>query len=97
MLITAQQLMVGRAGVASGLIMGVGFVTGAIGVPVTGALADAFGIENAIRLQALIVAATIAIARFLPTEERLRALQSAATPNPAPAPLRAPVETGADD
>lgn len=90
MLITAQQLMVGRAGVASGLILGIGFVAGAVGAPVTGAFADAFGLANAMRLQALIVAATIPVALLLPGEGRLRALQQEAAPPPAPGPVTAP-------
>lgn len=72
MLVMAQQLMSGRAGMASGLILGLGFITGAIGVPVMGAMADAFGIAAAMRLQAVIVLITIAVAFFLPTEEYLR-------------------------
>jgi FSR family fosmidomycin resistance protein-like MFS transporter len=79
MLVMAQQLMAGRAGVASGLILGLGFVTAAIGVPITGALADAFGIQAAMRAQVLVVVATIAIAWLLPSEERLRALHHQTT------------------
>jgi FSR family fosmidomycin resistance protein-like MFS transporter len=74
MLVMAQQLMAKRAGVASGLILGLGFITGAIGVPITGALADAFGFSIAIQLQIVLVAATIAIAWFLPGETDLEAL-----------------------
>jgi FSR family fosmidomycin resistance protein-like MFS transporter len=81
MLIMAQQLMAGRAGVASGLILGLGFVTGAIGVPVTGALADAIGMQAALRSQIVIVLVTIAVAWLLPTEARLRSLGE----QPAPA------------
>lgn len=72
MLVMAQQLMVGRVGVASGVVLGLGFVTGAIGVPVTGAIADAFGIETAIRSQALVAAATIVVAWFLPDDRASR-------------------------
>ncbi|MDQ6908922.1 MAG: MFS transporter [Chloroflexota bacterium] len=71
MLVMAQHLMAGRAGMASGLILGLGFVTGAIGVPVMGAMADAFGIAAAMRFQAVIVLITIAVAFFLPSEEYL--------------------------
>jgi MFS transporter, FSR family, fosmidomycin resistance protein len=74
LLVLAQQLMRGRAGVASGLVLGLGFVTGAIGIPITGAIADAYGMETAIRAQVLLVAATFALAWFLPGEARLRAL-----------------------
>ena len=77
MLVTAQQLMRGRAGLASGLVLGLGFVMGAIGVPVTGAVADAWGLPNAVRLQALITAGAIAIAWFLPREEELRRIAAA--------------------
>ncbi len=72
LLVMAQQLMAGRAGVASGIILGLGFVTGAIGVPITGAVADAFGIQNAMRLQSLVILAAIPVALLLPSEERLR-------------------------
>jgi FSR family fosmidomycin resistance protein-like MFS transporter len=82
MLVMGQQLMAGRAGVASGLILGLGFVTGAIGVPIMGALADAFGIQAAMRLQVLVVIATIGVALLLPSEAHLRAL---ARRNPLPA------------
>ena len=54
MLVTAQQLMAGRAGFASGLILGLGFVTGAIGVPVMGAIGDAYGMPAAMRSQAIV-------------------------------------------
>lgn len=74
MLVIAQQLMSKRAGVASGLILGIGFITGAIGVPITGALADAFGFQVAIQLQVILVVVTIALAWFLPSESYLEAL-----------------------
>lgn len=75
LLVMAQQLMAGRAGVASGLILGLGFVTGAIGVPVTGAIADAVGIQNAMRLQTLVVLIAIPFALLLPSERKLRELR----------------------
>lgn len=75
MLVMAQQLMAGRAGVASGLVLGLGFVTGAIGVPIMGAVADAYGMQMAMRLQVIVVVATIVVALFLPGEARLRALE----------------------
>ncbi len=74
MLVMAQQLMTGRAGLASGLILGLGFVTGAIGVPVMGAIADVYGIVAAMRFQVIIVVATIAVSFLLPTERYLRDL-----------------------
>ncbi len=73
-LMLAQELMAGRAGFASGLIMGLGFVTGAIGVPITGAVADHWGLQTALALQVLVVVLTIPIALLLPSERFLRKL-----------------------
>jgi MFS transporter, FSR family, fosmidomycin resistance protein len=73
-LVMAQQLMARRAGMASGLILGLGFVTGAIGVPITGMLADAYGMQVAIESQVLLVVATIGLALLLPSEAKVRAL-----------------------
>jgi FSR family fosmidomycin resistance protein-like MFS transporter len=74
LLVIAQELMAGRAGLASGLIMGLGFTMSAIGIPITGAVADAWGIQNAMRFQALIGATTIIFALLLPTEAKIREL-----------------------
>ncbi|MCC7447777.1 MAG: MFS transporter [Anaerolineae bacterium] len=74
MLLIAQQLMAGRAGIASGLILGLGFVTGAIGIPITGAMIDAFGFQRAFQLQVILVAATVVLAWFLPDDARLHRL-----------------------
>jgi FSR family fosmidomycin resistance protein-like MFS transporter len=79
MLVMAQQLMTRRAGLASGLVLGLGFVGGAVGVPLTGALADALGLQAAMYAQAVLVAATIALAAFLPSEESIRAQAGSAT------------------
>jgi FSR family fosmidomycin resistance protein-like MFS transporter len=72
LLVLAQQLMYGRAGIASGLILGLGFVTGAIGVPITGALADAFGFATAMRLQVVVILVAIPLAFLLPSEARVQ-------------------------
>lgn len=72
MLLMAQQLMAGRAGLASGLVLGLGFVAGAIGAPITGAIADHTGLGPAMALQAVIVVLTIPIAWLLPSEDALR-------------------------
>lgn len=79
-LVMAQQLMAQRAGMASGLILGLGFVTGAIGVPITGMLADHFGMQAAIEAQVLLVIATIGLALLLPSEERIHALAARTKP-----------------
>ena len=71
MLLMAQQLMTSRAGLASGLVMGLGFVTGAIGIPINGAVADAIGLQESLMTHVILVAATIVIAWFLPSEKEI--------------------------
>ncbi|HLI52294.1 MAG TPA: hypothetical protein VKU87_10880, partial [Thermomicrobiaceae bacterium] len=71
LVVMAQQAMSGRAGVASGILLGVGFVAGAIGVPVMGAVADATSMQFAMRLLTLVALAGVAIAFVLPSEQRL--------------------------
>lgn len=82
LLVMAQQLMQGRAGVASGLILGLGFVTGAIGVPVTGAIADMFSIQTAMRAQSIVILIAIPIALMLPNELRVRQIQQRGSERP---------------
>jgi MFS transporter, FSR family, fosmidomycin resistance protein len=87
MLLMAQQLMASRAGLASGLVMGLGFVTGAIGVPINGAIADAIGLQKSLMTHVILVLGTIVIAWFLPREdemERLAVKPSGAQPAVAP-------------
>ncbi len=74
-LMIAQELMAGRAGLASGLVMGLAFVSGAIGVPVTGAVADHLGLQFALGLQVAVVAATIGVGLLLPGEAYLSRLR----------------------
>ena len=71
MLLMAQQLMAARAGLASGLVMGLGFVTGAIGVPINGAIADAVGLQKSLMSHVILVIVTIGIAWFLPREDEM--------------------------
>src|SRR6267378_5463905 len=71
LLLMAQQLMATRAGLASGLVMGLGFVTGAIGVPINGAIGDAIGLQKSLLTHVILVIATIAIAWFLPRENEI--------------------------
>src|SRR5436190_15610913 len=71
MLLMAQQLMASRAGLASGLVMGLGFVTGAIGVPINGAIADAIGLQKSLMTHAVLVIITVGIAWFLPREDEV--------------------------
>ena len=84
-LMIAQELMAGRAGLASGLIMGLAFVTGAIGVPVTGAVADRVGLQLALGLQVFVVVVSIGIGLLLPSEEALRHLRERRAAGVAPA------------
>jgi FSR family fosmidomycin resistance protein-like MFS transporter len=71
MLLMAQQLMSARAGLASGLVMGLGFVTGAIGIPINGAIADAIGLQKSLMTHVILVILTIGIAWFLPREDQM--------------------------
>jgi MFS transporter, FSR family, fosmidomycin resistance protein len=87
MLLMAQQLMADRAGLASGLVMGLGFVTGAIGIPINGAIADSIGLQRSLMTHVVLVIATIALAWFLPSEsemERHSARQEVQPVDPAP-------------
>jgi len=74
LLVMAQQLMSGRPGVASGLILGLGFVMGAIGVPIIGAIGDRWGLQNALRVSATIGILTIIASVLLPTDAEVRVL-----------------------
>ena len=76
LLVMAQQLMSGRAGLASGAILGLGFVAGAIGAPVFGAIADSIGTQNAVRTQAVMLVVAAAAAWFLPEEHEIAELTS---------------------
>lgn len=71
LLVMAQQLMTGRAGVASGLILGLSFIAGGISAPIFGTLADELGLQNAMRTLVLVVLLTIGVAWFLPTEAQM--------------------------
>jgi FSR family fosmidomycin resistance protein-like MFS transporter len=71
LLLMAQQLMSARAGLASGLVMGLGFVTGAVGIPINGAIADAIGLQKSLMSHVILVIGTIALAWFLPKESEI--------------------------
>jgi len=83
MLLMAQQLMTERAGLASGLVMGLGFVTGAVGIPINGAIADSIGLQKSLMTHVVLVVATIAIAWFLPSEAQMERLSSRVEPEGA--------------
>jgi FSR family fosmidomycin resistance protein-like MFS transporter len=70
-LVMAQRLVPGRVGVASGVILGLGFVTGGIGVPITGRIADLFGMQIALASLTILLAIASLIALTLPTGREL--------------------------
>ena len=84
MLLMAQQLMAARAGLASGLVLGLGFVMGAIGIPINGAIADRIGLQKSLMTHVLLVILTIAIAWFLPSEEKMESYSASQQPALAP-------------
>ena len=90
MLLMAQQLMASRAGLASGLVMGLGFVTAGIGIPINGAIADAIGLQKSLMTHVILVVATIAIAWFLPSEKDM---ERYAGPAPAAEALKPSIVT----
>lgn len=65
-LIAAQRLLPGRTGLASGVILGLGFVSGSVGVPLTGALADRTSISFALSCSAMLAFGAIALTLILP-------------------------------
>ena len=67
-LVMAQRLVPGRAGVASGVILGLGFITGGIGVPITGLLADAVGIRTALASLGALCALAALLALTIPRD-----------------------------
>jgi FSR family fosmidomycin resistance protein-like MFS transporter len=66
-LVMAQRLVPGRVGVASGVILGLGFVTGGIGVPITGRIADLFGMQTALASLTVLLALGSMVALTIPT------------------------------
>lgn len=83
MLLMGQQLMAARAGLASGLVMGLGFVTGALGVPINGVIADHIGLQKSLMTHVILVLATIAIAWFLPREDEMERIAASQREVPA--------------
>jgi FSR family fosmidomycin resistance protein-like MFS transporter len=67
-LTSAQRLLPGRTGLASGVILGLGFVTGGIGVPITGLIADHVGISAALASLSLLAVGAAAMAWTVPAK-----------------------------
>ena len=61
-LVAAQRLLPGQTGVASGVILGLGFISGGVGVPITGRLADAIGVQGALMTTGALCLAAVAVA-----------------------------------
>jgi FSR family fosmidomycin resistance protein-like MFS transporter len=83
-LVMGQRLVPGRIGVASGVILGLGFVTGGIGVPITGRIADLFGMQMALASLALLLVLGSLLALTIPAD-REKARGIAIDPSSAPA------------
>jgi FSR family fosmidomycin resistance protein-like MFS transporter len=80
-LVMAQHFVPGRVGIASGVILGLGFVTGGIGVPITGRLADAFGMQAALASLSVMLLLGALMALTLPSARAM-----AEEPSEAPLP-----------
>jgi FSR family fosmidomycin resistance protein-like MFS transporter len=70
-LVMAQRLVPGRVGVASGVILGLGFVTGGVGVPITGRIADLFGMQVALSSLAILLLVAALFSLTIPVERAL--------------------------
>ena len=90
-LVMAQRLVPGRVGVASGVILGLGFVTGGIGVPITGRISDLFGMQVALASLSLLLVLGSLMALTIPTPRAPRE----AGADPVAARIDAPAPGGA--
>ena len=88
-LLAAQRLMPGKTGIASSIILGLGFVTGGIGVPVTGYIIDHTDYATGFRSLAIFGIAATILAVTIPAriwgESANRAEPQGATTGPAAA------------
>jgi FSR family fosmidomycin resistance protein-like MFS transporter len=67
-LVMAQRMVPGRVGIASGVILGLGFVTGGIGVPITGRISDLFGMQTALASLSILLVLGALVALTLPND-----------------------------
>jgi FSR family fosmidomycin resistance protein-like MFS transporter len=65
-LLAAQRLMPGRTGVASSMILGLGFVSGGLGVPVVGKLIDTTSYTTGLTMLVFVNLAAVLIASTIP-------------------------------
>lgn len=80
----AQRLLPGRVGMASGLILGLGFATGGIGASLTGALGDRIGLAPALAALPALLPLALLLTLALPREERAAPPAPVHTAPPAP-------------
>ena len=71
-IVLAQEMIPQQARTASGLIMGMAWGLGGVGVLGIGALADVFGIEWALRFLLLLPAGSLILSLFLPPEKDIK-------------------------
>lgn len=64
----AQSLLPGRVAVASGLILGLGFVTGGVGAAITGVVADRLGLTLALALLPCLLVVALLLTLLLPRD-----------------------------
>lgn len=67
-LVMAQRLLPGRVGMASGFVLGLGFVAAGVGQPLTGVLADNIGPPNAMMAVSCLMLVAIVAALLIPAE-----------------------------
>jgi len=65
-MVMAQQILPDRAGMASGLMVGLAMGTGGVGATVLGAMADRWGVEASLTVVAVMPVLSAAVARFIP-------------------------------
>jgi FSR family fosmidomycin resistance protein-like MFS transporter len=65
-LLAAQRLMPGRTGLASSTILGLGFVSGGLGVPIVGRIVDSVGYGNGLALLVFVNLAAMLLASTVP-------------------------------
>jgi MFS transporter, FSR family, fosmidomycin resistance protein len=71
LVLRAQSLLPGRQGLASGLILGLMFFSGAIGAYVIGIVADSIGLPRALQMTAVLPLTALLAALVLPGRERV--------------------------
>jgi FSR family fosmidomycin resistance protein-like MFS transporter len=82
-LLAAQRLMPGRTGLASSTILGLGFVSGGLGVPIVGRIVDSIGYSNGLALLVFVNLAATLLASTVPASVwGVRSRRTAPEPEP---------------